>query len=78
MSLDSLSRRRVANWARRWTKRNRRPMKHKALDGHARIRLTPYLPSFAKLLLASILFMVLIELVACVAVFYVILTTGAK
>ena len=31
-----------------------------------------------KLLLASILFMVLIELVACVAVLYVVLTTGAK
>lgn len=78
MSLDSLSRRRGENWIRRWTKRKRRPMKHKALDGHARIRLTPYLPSFAKLLLASILFMVLIELVACVAVLYVVLTTGAK
>lgn len=78
MSLDSLSHRRGANRARRWTKRNRRPMKHKALDGFTRIRLTPYLPSFAKLLLASILFMVLIELVACVAVIYVVLTTGAK
>lgn len=78
MSLDSLSRRRGENWARRWTKRNRRRMKHHPLDGHDRIRLTPYLPSLAKLLLASILFMVLIELVACVAVLYVILTTGAK
>ena len=78
MSLDSSAHRRGANWVRRWTKRNRRPMKHKAMDGHARIRLTPYLPSFAKLLLASILFMVLIELVACVAVIYVTLTTGAK
>lgn len=75
---DSLSRRRSDNWVRRWVKRNRRPMKHKAMDGHSRIRLTPYLPSFAKLLLASIVIMVLIELVACVAVLYVVLTTGAK
>lgn len=75
---DSLVHRRCENWIRRWTKRNRRRMKHHAFDGHDRIRLTPYLPSFAKLLLASILFMVLIELVACVAVLYVVLTTGAK
>lgn len=75
---DSLSHRRGANWARRWTKRNHQRMKHHALDGFTRIRLTPYLPSFAKLLLASILFMVLIELVACVAVLYVVLTTGVK
>lgn len=75
---DSLSRRRGANWARRWTKRNRQQKKYHPLDGHSRIRLTPYLPSFAKLLLASIVFMVLIELVACIAVAYVALTTGAK
>lgn len=75
---DNLVHRRGENWIRRWTKRNRRPMKHKELDGFTRVRLTPYLPSFAKLLLASILFMVLIELVACVAVLYVVLTTGAN
>ena len=65
---DSLSHRRGANWARRWTKRNRRPMKHKALDGFARIRLTPYLPSFAKVMVALVLLCIIIELVACIAI----------
>ena len=75
---DSLSHRRSDNRVRRWVKRNRQQKKYHPLDGHSRIRLTPYLPSFAKLLLASIVLMVLIELVACVAVAYVALTTGAK
>lgn len=65
---DSLVHRRGENWIRRWTKRNRRPMKHKELDGHARIRLTPYLPSFAKVMVALVLLCIIIELVACIAI----------
>lgn len=70
---DSLSRRRSDNWVRRWVKRNRRPMKHKAMDGHARIRLTPYLPSFAKITVSLVLLCIIIELVACIAIVWAIL-----
>lgn len=75
---NSLSSRRSDNWARRWTKRNRQQKKYHPLDGHSRIRLTPYLPSFAKLLVVFIAVILLIELIACVAVLHIILTTGAK
>lgn len=70
---DSLMHRRGANWLRRWIKDHRRPMKHKALDGFTRIRLTPYLPSFAKAMVSLVLLCVIIELVACIAIVWAIL-----
>lgn len=73
MSLNSLAHRRGANWLRRWNKRNRQQKKHHSLDGFTRIRLTPYLPSFAKVMVCLVLLCVIIELVACIAIVWAIL-----
>jgi hypothetical protein len=73
---DSLMHRRGANSIRRWIKRNNKRLKHKAMDGHARIRLTPVMPMASKIMLALFLFIILVEVIACVAVAWAYLTQG--
>lgn len=73
---DSLMHRRGANWVRRWTKRYRRPMKHKALDGHTRVRLTPVMPMASKIMLSMFTFIILVEVIACFAVAWAYITRG--
>ena len=75
---DSLIHRRGANSFRRWMKRNHLRMKHKALDGHARVRLTPVMPMASKIMLAMFLFIILVEVIACFAVAWAYLTQGVQ
>lgn len=73
---DSLMHRRGANSIRRWIKRNNKRLKYKAMDGHARVRLTPVMPMASKIMLAMFLFIILVEVIACFAVAWAYLTRG--
>lgn len=73
---DSLMHRRGANSFRRWMKRNHQRMKHHALDGHTRVRLTPVMPMASKIMLALFMFIILVEVIACFAFAWAYLTRG--